>query len=105
MTADAVRFLVKDPVVITEFVEAVGSTQSGGACSDDDDLHIHTFRGGEASEPEGLSLWIQARFPGLTTGNRFARLRRHNLSISYLTSRVPEVMELFPLQIVAGTGT
>ncbi len=45
MSADAVRFLVQNPVVIAEFVETVRGAQPGRARSDDDNLLlIHNFQ-------------------------------------------------------------
>jgi len=38
VAADVVRFLVKNPVIVAQFVEAVGRAESGRSCSDNDNF-------------------------------------------------------------------
>jgi len=38
VAADAVGFLVQNPVIVTQFMETVGRTQSGRSCSDNDNF-------------------------------------------------------------------
>jgi hypothetical protein len=61
VAADVVGLLVKDPVVVAEFVETIGCAEASRAASDDDHFLVrHAFsraaRGFNASCCEDLSL-------------------------------------------------